>query len=245
MQNFSIQVVGTGSTGNCYLLNVNDQTLVIEAGVNFTKVKKALDYDLKKVVGVLVSHEHGDHSAFIYEFIKKGKKIFCTLGTSEKLKKSYYINKIEYLKCFQIGIFNITPFKTFHNPVKEDGSDDTNSRFYVNEPCGFLIEFEGKRLVFLTDSCDLKTKFKNVDYWLIEANYSNEKLQNSSLDILLKKRIQDTHMSIDRCKTILEAHNAQNSELVLLIHASNNHSDKEEFLRKIPYAAIAVDGLVI
>jgi len=63
MQNCNLKVVGTGSSGNCYLLTVNDQTLVIEAGINFTKVKKALSFDLSGVVGVLVSHEHGDHAA--------------------------------------------------------------------------------------------------------------------------------------------------------------------------------------
>ena len=46
-------------------------------------------------------------------------------------------------------------------------------------------------------------------------------------------------MSIDRCKTILEAHNAKESSLVLLIHGSEKHSDKEEFLNKIPFAEIA------
>jgi phosphoribosyl 1,2-cyclic phosphodiesterase len=230
MLNFSIQVVGTGSDGNCYLLNVNHQTLVIEAGVNFTKVKKALDYDLKKVVGVLVSHEHGDHADFIKDFQKFGKKVYCTLGTYLAKKTFIKPQIISCLQPFQIGLFTITAFQTFHDAI---------------DPCGFLIEFEGKRLVFLTDSCDLKTKLKNVDYWLIEANYSDDMLRASSLDVRLKKRIQETHMSIDRCKTILDAHNAQNSELVMLIHGSKNHLDKEEFLTKIPYACIAEDGLVI
>ena len=49
-------------------------------------------------------------------------------------------------------------------------------------------------------------------------------------------------MSIDRCKTILEAHNAEKSKLVLLIHGSEKHSNKEEFLTKIPYAEIVENG---
>ena len=220
MQNCSIKVVGTGSSGNCYLLTVNDQTLVIEAGVNFTKVKKALNFDLSKVVGVLVSHEHGDHACCIPDFVKFGKKVYCTEGTGK-------YNKIEYLKPFEIGLFRITPFEIFHD---------------AKEPCGFLIEFEGKRLAFVTDTNDLKYKLKDIDYWLIEANYSPSKLKKSKLDISLKKRIQQSHMSIDRCKTILEAHNAEKSKLVLLIHGSEKHSDKEEFLTKIPYAEIAENG---
>jgi phosphoribosyl 1,2-cyclic phosphodiesterase len=217
MQNYSLKVLGTGSGGNCYLLTVNGQTLVIEAGVNFTKVKKALNFDISQVVGVLVSHEHGDHNAFIKDFVKFGKRIFCTKGTGN-------YNRIEYLKPFEIGLFRITPFEIFHD---------------AKEPCGFLIEFEGKRLAFITDTNDLKVRLKNIDYWLIEANYSTEKLKHSSLDISLKKRIQQSHMSIDRCKTILEAHNAEKSSLVLLIHGSEKHSDKEGFLSKIPYAKIA------
>jgi phosphoribosyl 1,2-cyclic phosphodiesterase len=220
MQNYSIKVVGTGSSGNCYLLTVNDQTLVIEAGINFTKVKKALNFDLSKVVGVLVSHEHGDHADFIKDFVKFGKKVYCTEGTGK-------YNKIEYLKPFEIGLFKITPFEIFHD---------------AKEPCGFLIEVEGKRLAFITDTNDLKYKLKDIDYWLIEANYSSEKLKHSRLDASLKKRIQQSHMSIDRCKTILEAHNAEKSSLVLLIHGSEKHSDKEEFLNKIPFAEIAENG---
>jgi len=220
MQNYSLKVVGTGSGGNCYLLTVNGQTLVIEAGVNFTKVKKALNFDLSGVVGVLVSHEHGDHADFIKDFVKFGKKVYCTSGTGN-------YNKIEYLKPFEVGLFRITPFEIFHD---------------AKEPCGFLIEFEGKRLAFITDTNDLNIRLNNIDYWLIEANYSTEKLKHSGLDVSLKKRIQQSHMSIDRCKTILEAHNAKESKLVLLIHGSEKHSDKEEFLNKIPFAEIAENG---
>lgn len=223
MKQFNINVVGTGSNGNCYLLTVNNKTLVLDAGVNFTKVKKALNFDFSNVAGVLVTHEHGDHSCAVKDFLKFGKNVYCTNGTAK-------FGTLQYLVPIQIDIFKITPFEVFHD---------------AKEPCGFLIEFNGKRLVYLTDSCDMKIKIKNVDYWLIEANYSNDKLKHSSLDVSLKKRIQQTHMSIDRCKTILEAHEAHKSELVLLIHASDNHADKEEFLTKIPYAAIAENGLII
>ena len=217
MQNYSLKVVGTGSGGNCYLLTVNGQTLVIEAGVNFKAVKKALNFDLSQVVGVLVSHEHGDHACAVKDFVKFGKKIYCTAGTGN-------YNKIEYLKPFEIGLFSITPFEIFHD---------------AKEPCGFLIEFEGKRLAFITDTNDLNIRLNNIDYWLIEANYSPSELKTSNLDVILKKRIQQSHMSIDRCKTILEAHNAEKSKLVLLIHGSEKHSNKEEFSTKIPYAEIA------
>jgi len=226
----TFEVIGTGSKGNCYLLTVNGQTLVIEAGVNFTTVKKHLNFDLSGIVGVLISHEHGDHAKFVKDFQKFGKKVYFTYGTCEALRIDKSYNIILYLTPFYVGNFKITPFEVFHD---------------AKEPCGFLIEFEGERLVFLTDSCDLTTRIKNVDYWIIEANYSAEKLQRSLLDPMLKKRIKNTHMSIDRCKTILDAHNAENSKFVLLIHGSDKHSDYDEFLTKIPYANIATNNLII
>jgi phosphoribosyl 1,2-cyclic phosphodiesterase len=224
--NCSLKVIRTGSKGNCYLLTVGDEVLVIEAGVNFTAIKKALKFDLSKVVGVLVTHEHGDHSCAVKDFQKFGKDIYCTIGTGEALKLKNYKPD-----CFShwnsLGNFDFCAFKTYHDAA---------------QPCGFLIEFNGKRLVFLTDSSDLRTKFQNVDYWIIEANYSNDKLQKSGLDSSLKKRIQDTHMSIDRCNTILDHHNAK---FAVLIHASENHADKKEFIKKIPYAIIAENGMEI
>lgn len=223
MPSCSLKVVGTGSGGNCYLLTVNSQTLVIEAGVNFKAVKKALNFDLSGVVGVLVSHEHGDHADFVSDFQKFGKNIYCTRGTHHK-RPEVRPKIIEYLKPFEIGLFKVTPFEINHDAC---------------QPCGFLIEFEGKRLAFITDTNDLNIRLNNIDYWLIEANYSPSELKASNLNVILKKRIQQSHMSIDRCKKILEAHNAEKSKLVLLIHGSEKHSNKEEFLTKIPYAEIA------
>lgn len=224
--NCSLKVIGTGSKGNCYLLTVGDQVLVIEAGVNFKAIKKALNFDLSKVGGVLLTHEHGDHSRAIKDFQKFGKDIYCTKGTGEALNlKNYYdVNPKELFESLNISF---AAFETIHDSA---------------DPCGFLIEFNGKRLVFLTDSSDLNYKFDNVDYWIIEANYSNKKLQKSRLDNRLKKRIQDNHMSIDRCKTILYYHKAN---FALLIHASENHADKDEFIKKIPYAIVAENGMEI
>ena len=224
--NCSLKVIGTGSKGNCYLFTVGDEVLVIEAGVNFTAIKKALKFDLSKVVGILVTHEHGDHSCAVKDFQKFGKDIYCTPGTGEALKLKKY-HTVRYMEWFNMKNFSFIAFRTYHDAA---------------DPCGFLIKFNGKILVFLTDSSDLNYKFLDIDYWIIEANYSNDKLQKSGLDNRLKKRIQETHMSIDRCKTILDYHNAK---FAVLIHASENHADKDEFIKKIPYAIVAENGIEI
>lgn len=53
-----MRVLGSGSSGNSYLLSSANQVLILEAGISISEVKKALNFDLSKVVGVCVSHAH-------------------------------------------------------------------------------------------------------------------------------------------------------------------------------------------
>lgn len=51
-------IVGTGSKGNCYILSSGKESLVIEAGASYEKILRGLNYNVKNVVGVVVSHSH-------------------------------------------------------------------------------------------------------------------------------------------------------------------------------------------
>lgn len=53
-----LKVLGSGSSGNCYILENDTEALIIEAGVLFMEVKKALDFSISKIRGVVISHEH-------------------------------------------------------------------------------------------------------------------------------------------------------------------------------------------
>ena len=52
-----LKVLGSNSLGNCYILENKDEALIIEAGIKLPKVKAAMNYNIKKIVGCLVSHE--------------------------------------------------------------------------------------------------------------------------------------------------------------------------------------------
>ena len=51
--------VGSGSSGNTYLLQCGDEVLVLDAGCEFRKVKIALGFNIRPIVGVVVTHGHG------------------------------------------------------------------------------------------------------------------------------------------------------------------------------------------
>lgn len=55
-----MKVVGTGSSGNCYLLFDDEgRALVLDCGVKLESVKKALDFNVSCISGCFVSHSHG------------------------------------------------------------------------------------------------------------------------------------------------------------------------------------------
>ena len=50
--NMELNVLGSGSKGNCYLINNNNEGLVIEAGVNLQAVQKLINFNLKIINGL-------------------------------------------------------------------------------------------------------------------------------------------------------------------------------------------------
>ena len=54
-----IITIGSGSSGNAYILECESETLLLELGVSWKDIVKALNFNLSKVVGVCVSHAHG------------------------------------------------------------------------------------------------------------------------------------------------------------------------------------------
>ncbi len=76
----------SSSSGNLYVVTAsNGKRLLIECGVTWADLKKALDYDLSDIVGCLVSHEHMDHSKAVADVIKAGIDVYASWGTIEAL----------------------------------------------------------------------------------------------------------------------------------------------------------------
>lgn len=67
-----LKVLGSSSAGNCYVLDNGNEALILEAGVAFAKVKKALGFNLRKVAGCLITHQHNDHAKYIRNVVECG-----------------------------------------------------------------------------------------------------------------------------------------------------------------------------
>lgn len=220
-----LTVIGTGSKGNAYILGNGDEALLIECGVNVKDIKKALNFDLSKVVGCLCTHEHMDHSKSIWDVMKLGVNVYASGGTLEKrfVNEQPRAKSILSKQTVQIGNFKVMAFD-----VKHDAA----------EPLGFLIEHpDCGKVLFLTDTYYCEYTFKGLNNIIIEANYSKEiidrKYGSESGKEFLKNRILRSHFSLANCKDMLSANDLSKTNNIVLIHLSDSNSDEIVFQKEV------------
>ena len=78
----TLQVVATGSTGNCYILWHEGRALVLDAGVKAKRIVQAVGYDPSLIDACLITHEHGDHSLAVADLDTIGIPCYGTTGTA-------------------------------------------------------------------------------------------------------------------------------------------------------------------
>lgn len=235
-----INVLASGSSGNCYIIQVGEEKLLLECGIDYRNILKGLDYSIKGVVGCLVTHKHLDHCKSFKRVLDNLPKICAPLEVLEKFQcKNSYKSKIAQNKeIFCLGNFAIMPFSCQHT-----NSDATNC-----ENLGYLIQHKDiGKILFATDTYYLKYKFKDVDHILIECNYSEETIQAFEPH---EQRVFKSHMSLETLKEALKTWDLHSTKTITLIHLSKNNADPEIFKEEIEKLTgiptyIAVPGLEI
>lgn len=219
-----LKILGSSSKGNCYILEGESEALVLECGIPFLEVKKALDFNISKVVGVLVSHEHGDHAKYVKDFDLSRIRVCMSGGTANKLSHiPKYVILLSAGTQFKLGGFTILPFDVKHD---------------AKEPLGFLIYHpECGLTLFATDTYFLPFTFTGLNNVLIECNYRLDLLENNiqagRIPKALRDRTLQSHMSFDTCKEALLANDLTAVNNIVLIHLSDGNSNAEAFKNDI------------
>jgi len=201
-----IDILATGSSGNCYILTAdNGRKLILDAGIRFKEITRQLDYDLLSIDGVLITHNHKDHSLSASDFEKSGIRVWKPYQDENKVQKAVF------------GEWKVRSFDLPHD----------------NEPCvGYLIERNGFKLLYLTDLEYCKYNFKSlsVDAIIIETNYQDEYLQKDSGSYLHKVA---GHMGLNACRDFIQANRTDKLKTVILCHMSFVTANPDECIEEI------------
>lgn len=228
-----LKVLASGSKGNCYLIQGDNETIILECGIRYKQILEGLDFNLENVIGCLVTHEHKDHSKSIEDLNKNGIDVYASKGTFESLGIEQHRAKvIESEKLFKIGNFTIIPFETKHD---------------AKEPLGFLINHKDiGNLLFITDSYYCEYRFNNLDHILVECNYSknilDENIENGVIPVSLRNRIVKSHFELSNVIEFLKSNDLSKVKNLLLIHLSSANSDSHYFIQETAKATgLAID----
>lgn len=222
--------LASGSSGNCYYLELNGKGILIDAGINIRLIKTGLSnvgLHFENIMAVFVTHDHADH---IKSLSSLGEKyhlpIYATKDTHVGINKNYCtspklvscVRYVEKLVSTELFGFRLTPFEVPH-----DGSDNV----------GYFVEADGIRLCFVTDIghiTSVVTEYASrANYLVIESNYDKNMLEMGRYPAFLKARISSPTGHLCNSETARFLTEIVNPEMyhIWLCHlsADNNHPE--------------------
>lgn len=218
-----LQVIGSSSAGNCYILQGANEALVIECGMPLMDAKRVTGYKISKIVGAIVSHKHGDHSKYADQYLDSAIDVYA--GDTYQGKNGRCSKPITNGVQFQLGEFTVKPLEVEH--------DVECFSFLINHPkCG--------RVYFVTDTHYCKYKPKGLNQIIIECNYGESILEHNvtegHIEPLVRNRVLTSHMSVETVSKWLKAVDLSKVRNIVLTHLSSANAHGETFTKEIEKA---------
>ncbi|MFH0989432.1 MAG: MBL fold metallo-hydrolase [bacterium] len=212
MNELSTCVLGSSSVGNATVIWNSRTAVLVDCGFNPAYMKEGfqdLGLKISDLHGVLITHIHGDHvnESTGRRLIKERIPIYCPSQIAMHLKTRYGTFK----QASHEGLLRIikkseAELNEFHICSFEVHHDSGGGCF------GYSIFSESggrTRKISVTTDMAYPTKsaihhMANSDVIVIESNYDEGMLENSSRPAWLKRRIQEEgHLSNDQCADAL------------------------------------------
>lgn len=217
--------LASSSAGNAYLVESEGAPpLLIDPGIPFAALSRALKHESSRLAGCLISHQHGDHAVAAPGLAQRGVPIYTSRECAEALGIEAF--HVEHALPFPIGGWTITPWDAVHD-VKCHG-------FVIDAP-------DGDRLMYCTDSAYVPYRFGELTHIAIGANYSEailaERVAAGQMDKAHGERVLTCHMSIERVVAFLRANDLSRLREVHLLHLSAGNSNEAEFRNAVQRAS--------
>ncbi|MCH5229532.1 MAG: MBL fold metallo-hydrolase [Muribaculaceae bacterium] len=239
---------GSGSSGNSCYIGSSNGGVIIDAGIRSDDIEakiRANGIDIKKIYGVLLTHDHSDHVRYAYNLVRNHRhmRVYCTNRVLNAILRRHDISK--RIKDYHIAIFKEIPFKAGDLEitafeVPHDGTDNM----------GFSVAFGNRNFVLATDMGEVMPRARHymslADYLVIESNYDLKMLLQGRYPEFLKARIQTSvgHMDNESTARFLKEIYTPRLRHIFLCHLSKDNNTPEKALEKTRAALEEVGAIV-
>jgi len=245
-----VSILASGSSGNITLLETERTRLLVDAGLGKRETLArlaAIEKDLDRLDGVLITHEHMDHCGGLPQVLGMWKAPLYvtepTLGAMRRILPDTFgkrLNRVEPIQagqCFFIGDIEIHAFALPHDAA---------------DPIGFTFRINGIKVAICTDlgymPNHVKVHLRETDCLILESNHDLDMLKVGPYPWVVKQRVlsRTGHLSNHAVSEFLadpEGFDSRARYLVLAhISQENNNPDlvrlsAEEALRRRPAEA--------
>lgn len=218
-----IVVLGSSSSGNSTFVNIDNVKFLIDAGLQFGKLKDAL-YSINErpedIDFIIVTHAHSDHVKSVHSFNRVyNTKIYISIETLNEYNKKDYIKNYELFD----ELDNIMGIKFTKIPISHD-----------KKGFGFVFEKDGKSLAYMTDTGMIHSRYhekmKNKTVYLLESNHDVEmEMNGNKFEYIKYRNIGDEgHLSNEDCAKYLNHFIGPNTKDIMLVHISENDNTYEK-----------------
>lgn len=221
-------VLASGSTGNAIYVENDEHAFLVDVGLSGKKMEQLfsqIDRDMKKLSGILVTHEHSDHIKGLGVIARKYKiPVFANAKTWDAMDG--LVGNIPTDLRFH---FDMETTKTF-------GSIDINS-FAVShdasDPMFYTFQEDGRKLVVITDTGYVSDRMKGhiaaADSYVFESNHDVGMLQMGRYPWSVKRRILSDvgHVSNEDAAVAMSDVVAEKQTQIYLSHLSKDNNMKD------------------
>lgn len=222
----TLNLLGSGSSGNCAILRHQHTTLLIDAGVGIRALRAALkaqSLHVGDLDGILITHAHTDHTKCLSYILAEHPEvpIYTSAGTQRQARgvEHAQFKTIERGKAFEVGSVECVPYMVHHD---------------AQEPLGFRLHLpQGPTIGWATDlgywDDETVEHLTDCDMMLVEANYDEDMLARSRYPIYTKRRIsgRNGHLSNTQARELIEATISSRVQHITLVHLSQNNNSTD------------------
>ncbi len=218
----------SSSKGNSYYIGSSKSGILIDCGVSYSRLRRALDINglsMEAVKAVFITHEHTDHISGLRVLAKNNDIPVCSRTETLRLLADRECINSE-TRCFnvesqsvKIGEILVNSFSISHDAVS---------------PCGYRVTFDsGETCALCTDlgfvSDEVLAGLNGCSAVVLEANYDEEMLRLGSYPTELKRRIRSDqgHLSNRECGELAARLVAGGTTEIILGHLSQENNTPE------------------
>lgn len=215
----TLYVLGSGSRGNCCAVETEGVALLIDAGFSAREVERrasAVGLDIGRIGGIVLTHEHGDHSCGAANLARRLRAPVLTApGTWSRL--AAVMEEAEHRRLGLCARVELGPFKVEACPTSHDAA----------EPLAIVVRgSDGSSVGVAYDlgrpTTAVRYLLRDLTAIVLEANHDEVQLRTSGYPPVVQRRIAGSggHLSNRAAAELLAQLHHPGLSIVVLAHLS-------------------------